>query len=123
MAMAISKRSKNQLLGVGAVMLMVLAGLGNKYYQDKVVPVAEAQRAIIYKLKDPGSAEFYNLTAFKYTSSVCGEVNAKNAMGGYVGRKRFVYVTSTKDVNIEEPESDKERLFEKLYWNTHCTGA
>jgi hypothetical protein len=36
-------------------------------------------------LKDPMSAQVRHLRPGKYPESVCGEVNAKNSMGGYVG--------------------------------------
>lgn len=47
-----------------------------------------AKKAVSNLLKDPGSAQFRNI---RETSPgfLCGEVNAKNEMGGYVGFKRF----------------------------------
>jgi hypothetical protein len=36
-------------------------------------------------LKDPMSAQVRHLRPGRYPESVCGEVNAKNSMGGYVG--------------------------------------
>jgi len=52
--------------------------------QDK----EQAQRAVLNLLKDPGSAQFRNVRKTK-PGFVCGEVNAKNGMGGYVGFKQF----------------------------------
>lgn len=39
---------------------------------------------VVANLKDPDSAEFRNQNGF------CGEVNAKNGLGGYTGFKRFI---------------------------------
>lgn len=44
------------------------------------------------QLKDPESARFQNtrLAAYAGGMVLCGEINAKNSYGGYVGFKRFV---------------------------------
>jgi len=49
------------------------------------------------ELKDPSSVQFRNVTIVRKKSgskSVCGEYNAKNSYGGYVGFKRFVALNS-----------------------------
>lgn len=48
----------------------------------------EAKRLVIERLKDPESARFQDITR-RSDDEVCGQVNAKNAMGGYVGHKWF----------------------------------
>lgn len=43
------------------------------------------------RLRDPGSAQFRNV--FFHHNSIpvaCGEVNAKNALGGYTGFEKFI---------------------------------
>jgi hypothetical protein len=67
---------------------------------DKVgpeVPLPQAaQRAVAQsvasQMKDPNSAEFRNWHAFESQNGllVCGEINAKNGFGGYVGFTHFV---------------------------------
>jgi hypothetical protein len=52
-------------------------------------------------LKDPDSARFRN------QKSVCGEVNAKNSYGGYVGFRRFIAVG--KGVMLEKAIDDLDR--------------
>lgn len=53
----------------------------------------EAETAIVRNsLKDPVSAQFRNLRGGKSNGSVCGEINAKNSFGGYVGFQPFVVV-------------------------------
>ncbi|MCU4623464.1 hypothetical protein KTJ54_15365 [Acinetobacter radioresistens] len=60
-------------------------------------------------LKDPDSAEFRNVKGY------CGEVNAKNSFGGYVGFKRF-YVSN--GVTSFYDEEDPLRF--ELGWMAHC---
>ncbi len=58
--------------------------------QDKTI--AAAQDSAKRSLKDPDSAKFQNIRIAEYDGGkvVCGEINAKNSYGGYVGYKRFV---------------------------------
>jgi hypothetical protein len=66
---------------------------------EETAVVAEAVR---HRLKDPDSMQLENVrvgpgkTAGSLT--VCGEVNARNAMGGYVGMRTFyaMYVLENK---------------------------
>jgi len=57
---------------------------------------AQIKNAIAYDMLDPGAAQFRNIRAVDVTKNngtvirrACGEVNGKNAMGGYVGFKMF----------------------------------
>jgi hypothetical protein len=54
-----------------------------------------AQKAVLKKLRDPESARFRNVRSVGdqgvLGEVICGEVNAKNAMGGYVGFRKFHY--------------------------------
>lgn len=61
---------------------------------DKEI-IEEAMAAVSKDLKDPSSAQFRNVRI--KGGHVCGEVNAKNAMGGYVGFQRFSWYISTPD--------------------------
>ncbi|AVS67875.1 hypothetical protein C8245_21345 [Paracidovorax avenae] len=51
----------------------------------------EAKDAIRKLLNDPESAQFTDLKNGKNKGDVCGMVNAKNRMGGYVGATPFFY--------------------------------
>ena len=56
---------------------------------------AIVQSAVKEKLNDPDSAQFRLITKAKddqVGGIYCGEVNAKNAMGGYVGYRAFVVI-------------------------------
>lgn len=55
---------------------------------------------VVYSFKDPGSAQFRNITAYRVATgdlAVCGEVNGKNGFGAYVGFKTF-YIRLSGDV-------------------------
>ena len=54
----------------------------------EAISVLEAKTAA--SLKDPGSAQFRKLELKLSRTILCGEVNAKNGFGGYVGFRPFV---------------------------------
>jgi hypothetical protein len=72
--------------------------------------IREAETAVANQLKDPYSAKFrgsFIVGGYPIHSApptVCGEVNAKNSFGAYIGYKRF-YTDGMKTV-IESDESD-----------------
>lgn len=67
----------------------------------------KAKKAIANNLKDPGSAQFRNIRESS-PGILCGEVNAKNAMGGYVGFKRFTWHIAAPDFgNILSDTDDR----------------
>ncbi|WP_194726252.1 hypothetical protein [Noviherbaspirillum malthae] len=81
--------------------------------------VKRGQEAVLEQLKDPDSAKFRNLFSGKYDSFLCGEVNAKNSMGGYIGFKRFFaaesagnYVRFEGDSSFDDGWSNNCRLFD-----------
>jgi hypothetical protein len=78
-------------------------------------PSAEA--AMRNVLRDPGSAQYSNVSAVKYRSVYvfCGFVNAKNGFGGYTGYERFIATLGL--AATEDNDSD----FAKI-WNEACTG-
>ena len=55
---------------------------------------SSAKEAVKQSLNDPSSAQFKNIYTSSYDGkpAACGEVNAKNAFGAYVGYQRFVYL-------------------------------
>lgn len=55
-------------------------------------PVEQAKEAVAAGLKDPASAQFRDVKVCRSGKIVAGEVNAKNAFGGYVGFEPFYYV-------------------------------
>ena len=78
-------------LGLIAI-AMTLAGCS-------MAAVKEAEDAVARQLRDPESAQFRDVKYFQ--RYVCGEVNAKNGMGGYVGFTRFIYDQENKTAKID----------------------
>lgn len=58
----------------------------------KAAVIASVKNDILESLKDPESATFRRITASPDGSIICGEVNSKNSMGGYVGYKKFISI-------------------------------
>lgn len=67
--------------------------------------IAAAKTLVASSLKDPESAKFRNVAIrpYGYGRVVCGEVNAKNSYGGYVGFTRFV--ASNEESMLEDSDS------------------
>lgn len=79
-----------------------------------------AKTAIRHVLKDPDSARFEGMV--RRPGAVCGFVNAKNAMGGYTGRRMFVYLMKEKRAYILElPSKHAEAALHAA--ETHCAGV
>ena len=58
--------------------------------QQTIKAVKDARGMLIDSLKDPLSAQFRSDSLFQQNKVVCGEINAKNSLGGYVGFKRYI---------------------------------
>lgn len=71
------------------------------------MPIYKAQNLVKKSLIDPESARFSEVKYVRETGAVCGLVNGKNKMGGYVGEKPF-FVTKEGKVNIEPAVNKKE---------------
>ncbi len=54
-------------------------------------------------MRDPVSTQFRNLRHVPKWLLICGEINAKNAFGGYVGFTPFSYYTDDDFVTIIDP--------------------
>jgi len=57
--------------------------------------VAQAKTKIARDLKDPDSAKFRDVGIYKSSTgkggvAVCGEINAKNGYGAYIGFRKFL---------------------------------
>lgn len=71
--------------------LAVLLAAGVYAYRSYLV--SELRQPALAALNDPDSAQFknerYSGPWTTHGGTLCGELNAKNKMGGYVGYKRF----------------------------------
>lgn len=70
--------------------------------------IAKSKTMMADRFADPDSAKFRKVFVIKGT--VCGEVNAKNLMGGYVGYRRFV--VDEGDALVDSGSSTFDDLWE-----------
>ena len=87
--------SMKRLIAVASALYLTgCAGVDHVGPEVPLPPVAQqpVAQAVANQMKDPNSAEFRNWHAFQSDKGllVCGEVNAKNSFGGYVGFTHFV---------------------------------
>ncbi|EHU2721384.1 hypothetical protein ACRXVG_003595 [Acinetobacter baumannii] len=96
----------------------------NENIEEQVVPNLKPDSSLIVKAKryfsgiskDPGSLTYRNMESFfdkDGNSYACGEVNAKNSFGGYVGFRKFIYDGKTMILDGESniPFSELEKKF------------
>jgi hypothetical protein len=67
--------------------------------------ISLAKHTIRNALIDGETAQFSDLKFFKRTNFVCGQVNAKNRIGGYVGKKTFIVSLGDK-AYFFQPDTD-----------------
>lgn len=102
--------------------ITVFAGCSVGDFQMK----RDAEKAMLANLKDPGSAQFRKMKVIEQSDgskSVCGEVNAKNSMGGYVGYRLFAYVASSGSARMLPDNTDSvDDQLASVSVQMHCAG-
>jgi hypothetical protein len=85
--------------------------------QDKNEAIRRAQDAVREKLKDPSSAQFKDVAYFQSGSLdvVCGQVNAKNAYGGYSGFREFLALNKVALIRM----GFNRKIFDEA-WDHFC---
>lgn len=73
-----------------------------------------AKKAISYSLVDPDSAKFREVFIAPNQVAVCGEVNAKNSFGGYVGFRKFMYSPAKQGIDGDGS------YFVEARWEDRC---
>lgn len=76
----------------------------------------ESGKALVARLKDPGSAEFGSV--WTDGGNACGWVNAKNSFGGYVGIQRFI-ANPNSALLERDPASPEVLSFDEM-WELAC---
>lgn len=82
-------------LAVVALIVVVGSNKFSTYKREKDAFIArsndiqKARRQVLSALKDPQSVQLRNEKWLPKSETLCGEINAKNSMGGYVGFKKF----------------------------------
>lgn len=86
--------------------------------QDYSTFAAKAKQALTKDLKDPDSAKFRNTYVYRDGDgkklALCGEINAKNSYGAYVGFRKF-HVTHSGNPTIQEDGDSPGGLFDILH--------
>jgi hypothetical protein len=82
---------------------VLLAGCSESEASKQIALEAEAELMVQQKLKDPRSADFSAQRVDLATRTVCGQVNARNAFGGYVGNRGFIYADGTVILQDADP--------------------
>lgn len=82
---------------------------------DDALLLESAKRVAVIGLKDPSSAQFRNLEVRKAGKSmaVCGEINAKNSYGGYVGFVKF-YVLAGSATPVIQDGSVRDQMVDSV---------
>lgn len=86
-----------------------------------------AQAKAAYNLRDPNAAQFRNIRGVSAKAEtgvtanyICGEINGKNAMGGYVGFTPFVYFISTDEAIVANRDLNGVNMFDQATFNKYC---
>ena len=98
-------------LAVPALLIIVSSNLALAQKPDPMIE--QAKRAVEQGLRDPFSVKFQGVasrTVINHKGQpmkvVCGEVNAKNAFGAYVGFQKFIYVQPLGKAYVLGPDRD-----------------
>lgn len=81
--------------------LLMLSSVSISYAEERIDSALKEQlmSALSKDLKDPMSVQFKDLRLGK-DGTLCGELNAKNAYGGYTGFKPFMYRPNAESASI-----------------------
>jgi hypothetical protein len=71
--------------------------------------IKQSQKIIKDLLIDPESAQFTDLKYYKASNFVCGKINSKNKMGGYVGAKQVAVDLTKAQAYIDPPRDTPDR--------------
>ncbi len=80
------------------------------------------QEVVAKRLKDPDSADFRNMKYYHNSKAkhvICGEVNAKNSFGGYIGFQPFMSGGTLATTYF--PDDMKSPKEFKKSWEKYCT--
>jgi hypothetical protein len=91
--------------------------------ESKASETARLSEKVSNTLKDPGSAQFRNLELNVERKVLCGQVNAKNAFGGYVGFRRFVSSDDGVEIEGERKTDRTEDLISRILYLSAASKA
>lgn len=82
--------------------------------QREAQMIAAAKKGIAYTLVDPDSANFREVFVAPNEVAVCGQINAKNSLGGYAGFRRFIYSPAKQGIDGDGC------YFVEARWQSRC---
>ncbi len=96
--------------------------LSSNAYADDSALLKRAKAAVKEQLNDADSAKFRNLKVRNGDKGkiVCGEVNAKNRFGGYVGFQHFIAIGNSAAVFDREGDEAAIELGQRPVWESKC---
>ena len=99
------------------VLLLAVAGVGQYVWKnwDRLVVWPQKREMLLQSLRDPSSAQFRE-ERVRLTGYLCGQVNAKNGMGGYTGFRRFA--SNEQDYLLEDSLSSGPQF--EVLWEQRC---
>lgn len=111
-----SASKKEHKVFYGFVLLFLIAGGGHYLWKnwDRLLVWPQKREALLQSLRDPSSAQFRE-ERLRRTGYLCGQVNAKNGMGGYTGFRR--YASNERDHVVEDSLTGPQ--FE-VQWEQRC---
>jgi len=105
------------------VLTLLFAGttlwLGLRIYKPalfekaEVAVVREVEEQVRARLKDPESARFSGVWIGPDAKYACGDVNAKNAMGGYAGSTAFMLQRATGHLEFMPAEASATASYQE----------
>jgi hypothetical protein len=87
-------------LVIATTAVAIVAGITYWYNYEKWIELPAARRLMAAQLRDPDGTQFRN-DRFTRSGWLCGELNAKNGAGGYVGFRRFISGGRDGDYYVE----------------------
>lgn len=93
---------------LASLVLLGILAVGVFVYRQYLI--SEMRKPVLMQLKDPDSALFRNeklLTPWNSSEFWCGEVNAKNEMGGYSGYQKVYVIGGHVGVNSNPERVDE----------------
>lgn len=89
--------------------------------KGRIFVMPEKRNLILSIMKDPESTKFRG--EFLSGNNLCGEVNSKNSMGGYVGYRRFISDGKEWALDTTEQATTKDQLLHsnfEILWISKC---
>ncbi len=120
-----------QLLTILSVALLTACEMPQPIIRNSLPPstanksqITKAKQEASSQMKDPSSVEFRNVEGYKRGDTglvaICGEINAKNSYGGYVGYKHFTSVAGIVLLNDLEGKGAPWENHFNINWNNTC---